>query len=45
VIRTTAREVRQAQRQTMGVRLIDLPVGVTVVAVARNAEAARSADL
>lgn len=45
VIRTTAREVRRAQRQTMGVRLIDLPVGVTVVAVARNAEAARSADL
>src|SRR5664280_1607882 len=45
VIRTTAREVRQAQRQTMGVRLIDLPVGVTVVAVARNAEAARYAVL
>jgi len=38
VIRTTAREVRRAQRQTMGVRLIDLPAGVSVVAVARNAE-------
>jgi DNA gyrase subunit A len=39
VIRTSARDVRRAQRQTMGVRLIDLPPGVQVVAVARNAEA------
>jgi DNA gyrase subunit A len=39
VLRTLARDVRLAQRQTMGVRLIDLPNGVTVVAVARNAEA------
>ena len=39
VIRTQAREVRRAQRQTMGVRLINLPDGDTVVAVARNAEA------
>jgi DNA gyrase subunit A len=39
VIRTSARDVRRAQRQTMGVRLIDLGPGVQVVAVARNAEA------
>jgi DNA gyrase subunit A len=38
VIRTSAVEVRRAQRQTMGVRLMNLPEGVTVVAVARNAE-------
>lgn len=38
VIRTTAREVRKAQRQTMGVRLMNLPEGVTLVAIARNAE-------
>ncbi len=38
VIRTTAREVRRAQRQTMGVRLIHLPDGVSLVAVARNAD-------
>ncbi len=38
VIRTTAREVRRAQRQTMGVRLIHLPDGVSVVAVTRYAE-------
>jgi DNA gyrase subunit A len=39
VLRTSAKDVRRAQRQTMGVRLIDLPPGVQVVAVARNAEA------
>ena len=38
VIRTTAREVRRAQRQTMGVRLMNLPEGVTLVAIARNAD-------
>jgi DNA gyrase subunit A len=38
VIRTSAREVRRAQRQTMGVRLMNLPDGVTLVAVARNAD-------
>jgi DNA gyrase subunit A len=38
VIRTSAREVRRAQRQTMGVRLMNLPEGVTLVAVARNAD-------
>ncbi len=38
VIRTTAAQVRRAQRQTMGVRLMNLPDGVNVVAVTRNAE-------
>jgi DNA gyrase subunit A len=38
VIRTAAAEVRRAQRQTMGVRLMNLPEGVTVVAIARNAD-------
>ena len=44
VIRTTAGEVRRTGRQTMGVRLINLPEGETVVAVARNAEADSEAD-
>jgi DNA gyrase subunit A len=39
VIRTTAGEVRRAGRQTMGVRLINLPDDQTVVGIARNAEA------
>jgi DNA gyrase subunit A len=38
VIRTKAVEVRRAQRQTMGVRLMNLPDGVNVVALARNAD-------
>jgi DNA gyrase subunit A len=38
VIRTSAREIRRAGRQTMGVRLMDLPDGVTLVAIARNAD-------
>ena len=38
VIRTNAREVRRAQRQTMGVRLMNLPEGVNLVAIARNAD-------
>jgi DNA gyrase subunit A len=38
VIRTTAGEVRRTGRQTMGVRLINLPDNQSVVAVARNAE-------
>jgi DNA gyrase subunit A len=38
VIRTTAGQVRQTGRQTMGVRLMDLPADTSVVAVARNAE-------
>jgi DNA gyrase subunit A len=39
VIRTRVKEVRRAGRQTMGVRLINLPDEQTVVGVARNAEA------
>jgi DNA gyrase subunit A len=38
VIRTSAREVRKAGRQTKGVRLMNLADGTTLVAVARNAE-------
>jgi DNA gyrase subunit A len=38
VIRTKAVGVRRAQRQTMGVRLMNLPEGVNLVAIARNAE-------
>jgi DNA gyrase subunit A len=38
VIRTEAAGVRRAQRQTMGVRLMNLPEGVNVVAIARNAD-------
>jgi DNA gyrase subunit A len=38
VIRTKAVEVRRAQRQTMGVRLVSLPDGVNLVAIARNAD-------
>ena len=39
VIRTAAAEVKQSGRQTMGVRLMNLAEGNSVVAVARNAEA------
>ncbi len=38
VIRTPASEVRRSGRQTMGVRLVDLAAGQTLVALARNAE-------
>jgi DNA gyrase subunit A len=38
VIRTKAAGVRRAQRQTMGVRLMNLPDGVNLVAIARNAD-------
>jgi DNA gyrase subunit A len=38
VIRTRAGEVKQSGRQTMGVRLMNLASGNTVVALARNAE-------
>jgi DNA gyrase subunit A len=38
VIRTMASGVRRASRQTMGVRLMNLPDGVNVVAIARNAD-------
>jgi DNA gyrase subunit A len=43
VIRTAAAEVKQSGRQTMGVRLMNLAPGDSVVAVARNAEAASGA--
>ena len=38
ILRTVARDVRRAKRQTQGVRLMNLAEGVQVVAVARNAE-------
>ena len=38
VIRTSAREVRKAGRQTKGVRLMALGEGGTLLAIARNAE-------
>ncbi len=38
VIRTSAREVRKAGRQTKGVRLMNLGEGTTLVAIARSAE-------
>jgi DNA gyrase subunit A len=38
VIRTSAGEVKQSGRQTMGVRLMNLASGTSVVALARNAE-------
>ena len=38
VIRTAARQVRKAGRQTKGVRLMNLGEGDTLIAVARNAE-------
>lgn len=39
VIRTSAGEIKQSGRQTMGVRLMNLAEGDSVVALARNAEA------
>ncbi|PZS21681.1 MAG: hypothetical protein DLM61_27685, partial [Pseudonocardiales bacterium] len=45
VIRTTAKEVRKAGRQTKGVRLMNLGEGATLVAVARNTEEAVDPDL
>src|SRR6478735_3943382 len=38
VIRTQAREVRKAKRQTMGVRLMNLSEGDSLVAIARNVD-------
>ena len=38
VIRTSAREVRKAGRQTKGVRLMNLGEGATLLAIARNVE-------
>ena len=40
VIRTAAAEIKQSGRQTMGVRLVNLTGGQTLVAIARNAEIA-----
>ncbi len=45
VIRTTAKEVRKAGRQTKGVRLMNLGEGASLVAVARNTEAAVDPDV
>jgi DNA gyrase subunit A len=39
VIRTAAAEIKQSGRQTMGVRLVNLAEGQSLVAIARNAEA------
>ena len=44
VIRTSARQVRKAGRQTKGVRLMNLGEGDTLLAIARNAEEQESAD-
>ncbi|MGV0871425.1 intein-containing DNA gyrase subunit A [Mycolicibacterium sp. XJ879] len=44
VIRTAARQVRKAGRQTKGVRLMNLGEGDTLVAIARNAEEGDSTD-
>jgi DNA gyrase subunit A len=44
VIRTSASEVKQSGRQTMGVRLMNLAAGNSVVALARNAEPMAEAD-
>ena len=40
VIRTAAAEVKKTGRQTMGVRLMNLAAGDSLVAIARNAESA-----
>jgi DNA gyrase subunit A len=44
VIRTRAGEVKQSGRQTMGVRLMNLASGDSVVALAHNAESADEVD-
>jgi DNA gyrase subunit A len=43
VIRTSAAEIKQSGRQTMGVRLMNLAAGDSLVAIARNAESASAA--
>jgi DNA gyrase subunit A len=45
VIRTRASEVKQSGRQTMGVRLMNLAPGDSVVALARNAESTDVVDV
>jgi DNA gyrase subunit A len=42
VIRTAAAEIKLSGRQTMGVRLVNLGEGQSLVAIARNAEATES---
>ncbi|MCG5215628.1 DNA gyrase subunit A [Streptosporangium sp. KLBMP 9127] len=44
VIRTSAGEIKQSGRQTMGVRLMNLAQGDTVVALARNAESLETVE-
>jgi DNA gyrase subunit A len=44
VIRTRASEVKLSGRQTMGVRLMNLAAGDSVVAIARNAESSSEAE-
>src|SRR5262245_50422918 len=44
VIRTSAAEIKLSGRQTMGVRLVNLGDGQTLVAIARNAESAEADD-
>lgn len=44
VIRTTAAEIKQSGRQTMGVRLMNLADGDGVVAIARNVESMEDSD-
>jgi len=45
VIRTRAGEVKQSGRQTMGVRLMNLAPGDSVVALARNAESESDSEV
>jgi DNA gyrase subunit A len=45
VIRTSAGEIKQSGRQTMGVRLVNLASGRSLVAIARNAEALVNGNL
>jgi DNA gyrase subunit A len=44
VIRTSVAEIKQSGRQTMGVRLVNLASGQSLVAVARNAESLDAND-
>ncbi len=45
VIRTPVKPVRRTRdRQTMGVKLMELPMGVTIVAIARNVEGPEGQD-
>ena len=44
-LRSSARQVRKAGRQTKGVRLMNLGEGATLLAIARNAEEGADEDL